>query len=182
MFFYLDFASFLRPKASRYSMLLHHCHYFTYAYSIPVIYSIKTSLKRPFAGIMFFVGWIAYNAYEKYLKPNRLNFVIGHAILSASLFLLYFSSSITSITFLWFLTGLGGGTVYMLKHSIPQINTGNVKDLRIFEGFGHVLGLLIWGIAIIHFKAECTFIIAGVVGCIVIAVTSMLHLKKIGYQ
>lgn len=160
-------------------MMLHHCHYFVYAYSIPILYATSTSIKNNAAGVMFFVGWLAYNAYEKLIKPNKIYFLLGHVLLSISLIALFYATTFQMITILWFLTGLGGGTVYMLQSFIPKLTTESTKDLRIFEGFGHIIGLSCWGgVLLIGYSYRLTFMLGGILGLIVVVVTFLSFMEK----
>lgn len=52
------------------------------------------------------------------------------------------ADTIISISFWWFMIGLGGGTVYMLQPLTCTTPYG-LTELKISEGFGHVFGILV---------------------------------------
>jgi hypothetical protein len=158
-------------------MGMHHFHYFSYAYSIPLAYYIFTSLSSAWIGLVFYIGWAAYNAYERLIKPSWNYLLLGHVIAAISLSMLANNNNLITMTFWWFMTGLGGGTVYMIHHlSVPKRNS--VTELKISEGFGHVFGILVWGVVIYFFGIKATFL-TGAMGGIFVAMISLYEIFKL---
>ncbi|MCK6076578.1 hypothetical protein [Paenibacillus silvae] len=145
-------------KPVYFTMLTHHAHYFIYAYSIPWLFSVQTNLSFVWMGVVFYVGWAAYNAYEKLVTPSWGLFIVGHIIAGGALIGLFFSSSLVSVMFWWFVTGLGGGTVYMLHSLLKTKNSKSSRELRIAEGIGHVFGIACWGAISLFYSMEYTFL------------------------
>ena len=141
-------------------MFFHHIHYFSYAYSIPILIIKDRMLPFWSVGIVFFTGWAAYNAYEKILKPKWIYFIIGHMISGIALFMMFYCQSLTSIIVCWFLTGLGGGTVYMLNELVYKNDKYVCKDLNIHEYSGHIVGIILWSLCLKYLQIEYSFLFA----------------------
>lgn len=148
-------------------MFFHHMHYFVYAYSIPIVFSQNNILPMWAMGIIFYLGWAAYNAYEKIIKPAWNWFLMGHVLASASLVILYTTNSIIISIFAWFMTGVGGGTVYMLHSLVYKKDIYTSKDMLISEGLGHVIGIALWGFVCILYTANTCFLIGALLAVIV---------------
>ena len=126
------------------TMLIHQSHYFSYAYLIPIIFMQFHGINKNFGGLVFIIGWISYIFSKRLFSRfnNYSTFIFGHILITISLLFIFLS--IHSILFLciaWFLTGLGGGTVYCLR----EINkkTENNNDLDFWENLGHICGVSI---------------------------------------
>ncbi|EEQ16968.1 Uncharacterised protein [Yersinia intermedia] len=152
-------------------MGIHHFHYFSYAYSIPLAFFIFTSINSAWLGLIFYIGWAAYNAYERIIKPSWNYLFIGHIVAAVSLIMLANNHTIASMTFWWFMTGLGGGTVYMIQ-SLSNVKCNSSTELKISEGFGHVFGILAWGGSINYLGVDASFIF-GAIGGILVAIISL---------
>lgn len=152
-------------------MAFHHMHYFVYAYSIPIIFSQKNVLPMWAMGIIFYLGWAAYNAYEKIIKPGWHWFIIGHILAAVSLITLYITNSISVSIVAWFMTGLGGGTVYMLNSLVYKKDNNTQKDMLVAEGVGHVIGIALWGIICTSIAANACFLLGAFFAVIVIIIS-----------
>lgn len=139
----------IKSKNNRLSFTImgtHHAHYFVYAYTIPLVFAQDSTFPVYLSGLIFYLGWAAYNAYEKLLKPRWIYFIVGHIIAALSLMGLYFiHSTMATLTF-WFATGLGGGTIYMLPELITVKEPSTNRELRLSEAIGHITGISLWGI------------------------------------
>ena len=127
-------------------MLIHQSHYFTYAYIIPWFYISEFSVEASKAGLWFSIGWLSY-IYSRSIfgeKSIIRNFIIGHIIAAVTLGLIYFfsSTSIYIYSILWFLTGIGGGTVYCLNH-LKKICLDDISDMDTCENIGHISGTIL---------------------------------------
>lgn len=145
-------------------MMLHHAHYFAYAYAIPLIFADRTALPPHLMGLIFYIGWAAYNAYEWYLKPRWIWLIVGHILAAAALLLIPFAASAVPLLALWFVTGLGGGTVYMLRDLLPFQTEQSQQELKIAEGIGHLVGITVWFIAMLAQPSFAPFLSGCVLG------------------
>ncbi len=145
-------------------MMLHHAHYFAYAYAIPLIFADRTALPPHLMGLVFYTGWAAYNAYEWYLKPRWIWLISGHILAAAALLLIPYATSAVPLLVLWFITGLGGGTVYMLRDLLPLQTEQSQQELKIAEGIGHLVGITIWFIAMLAQPSSAPFLSGCVLG------------------
>ena len=146
------------------SMGIHHFHYFAYAYSIPYMYEKYGNVDFVWYGLLFYVGWAAYNAYERLIVPDWKWIAIGHAVAGIALIQLSHATDFLSISFYWFITGLGGGTVYMLNSVRPDKGQQTLHDLKLAEGIGHVAGIGAWGAILKYASLPTTFNVAAVAG------------------
>lgn len=133
-------------------MLIHQIHYFSYCYSIPVLLMLYLNVPTYLIGLFFIVGWISYIYSEKLFKSYELRkvFILGHASVTISLIGMYiFVDQIGFFLVFWFLSGLGGGTVFCIK----KLNQEMIAPISLpfWEDLGHVLGVLVTLIAIIFF-------------------------------
>lgn len=162
-------------KSVNWIHFFHHLHYFLFCY----IFWHFLELKNPIAyGPLFILGWIGYYIMEKIFtmkgKVFRIHTIgIGHFFSGVTILLMLFSNYDYQIFFLWFITGFGGGTIYMLN------NLKDKKELQYFEDWSHVLGC---GLAalIIYFTSNPTLcIVFAVVAAFTTSVISILDNRKI---
>ena len=158
-------------------MALHNAHYFAYAFTIPFLF-IQGGLPVWLAGAAFFAGWIAYNSYDTLVKPRWPVFAAGHLLVAASLIGLYFTNSISLMILLWFLTGVGGGTAYMLKPLLDIKKNEQLKDLQTAEGIGHVLGIIVWIAAAVYCSFRCTLLAGAAVALLTFLSALIVHAAK----
>ncbi len=159
------------------TMFLHHTHYFIYAYSIPLLLAHTSTIPFVLYGLMFYIGWAAYNAYEKIIKPGWGWFIFGHILALGALLALAFVQNPIVALLLWFVTGLGGGTVYMLHSLVPVENDKSWNEMRIAEAGGHFMGILFWGI-LVFYSLKSTFLAS--VGVILVLTTVSVFAAKRG--
>lgn len=158
-------------------MGVHHAHYFVYAYTILFIFSQHETIPIFLIGLIFYLGWAAYNAYEKLLKPRWIYFIIGHIIAALSLLGLYFSNNTFITLVLWFMTGLGGGTIYMVNDLIIDKGKNTSRELRIAEGIGHLTGILLWGLLSILYGLRVP-VLAGFILSFITVILAILQSNK----
>lgn len=125
-------------------MIIHQSHYFSYAYWIPILFIYKLGIPYYLIGPFFILGWLSYIFSEKLFGGfNEIKvFILGHLTVAISLIILGMFNNILHIVMIaWFISGLGGGTVFCLK----RLNKTSSKptDLEIWEDVGHVSGVLI---------------------------------------
>lgn len=127
----------VRDRLLLWGEFTHHAHYFAYCYSF---WYLTPSLISPWIGVWFVLGWIAYFVTERIWREGRRVFapkVIagGHLLVAATLIAMPHLNS-AGVALGWFVTGIGGGTAYMLG------NAGQRGPRERFEDYGHVAGLL----------------------------------------
>ena len=132
-----------RPNESRLLLAtewLHHAHYFTYCYTF---WRLIPALPVGAVGVLFSIGWAAYFVAEVMVGRTRhFSMVIlafGHLVCAACLFAMAAATTLAPMMFLWFVTGVGGGTAYMLNNG-PQ-----VRGRERAEDLGHATGTMAGG-------------------------------------
>lgn len=118
--------------------LLHHAHYFAYVYTF---WFLAPSLIGPLTGVWFLVGWLAYFVAEGALRTRGRAFsptvmAIGHLTVAVMVLSMPHLPP-AGVLIAWFLTGIGGGTAYMLGNVQPQGNR------EFYEDVGHVTGAVV---------------------------------------
>ncbi|MDP2940491.1 MAG: hypothetical protein Q8O13_10560 [Candidatus Omnitrophota bacterium] len=125
-------------------MFLHHAHYFSYCYAIPFLLIRRFNLPLIWVGVLFFAGWSAYNIYEPFISSSYQRFIIGHIIAIIGVGMIWiFYDSIFLVMVGWVVTGLGGGTVYMIKGLMKGSKSIHTSSSKAVESYGHVMGLLV---------------------------------------
>jgi hypothetical protein len=127
--------------------LAHHAHYFAYCYTF---WALMPRDLIPFVGPLFVAGWFGYFVLERLLRERTSLYdgtilSAGHLICAAALWGMAVTDSVALILGLWFVTGIGGGTAYMLG------NVPNGGDRELYEDVGHVVGCA--GAALLTFVA-----------------------------
>ena len=116
--------------------LLHHAHYFAYCYTF---WALLDKALIPFVGPLFLSGWLGYFVLERWLRESSQRYsttllALGHVVCAAALGGMLVLRSAPAILALWLVTGIGGGTAYMLG------NTPNGGDRELYEDLGHIIG------------------------------------------
>lgn len=116
----------------------HHAHYFAYCY---VFWAILPTAYLPFVGPLFVIGWLAYFAFDELFSEHRKSFSLlalaaGHLVCAGALAGMALTSSAGVLLSLWFITGIGGGTAYMIGNVPPSGNR------ELYEDWGHIAGLV----------------------------------------
>lgn len=128
---------FRRDRALLWGEFMHHMHYFTYCY---VFWYLAPALISPAIGVWFLIGWLAYFVTELVWRETRRIFApkiiaSGHLLVMVALLAMPNVNTV-GVLVAWFVTGVGGGTAYMLGNS-----EGRGPRER-FEDVGHVCGVL----------------------------------------
>lgn len=124
---------------------VHHMHYFAYAFLIPWIATTVFHINILLAGIIFVVGWGAYNVYESKVQAKMFYIAYGHLIAATGIGLIwYFPQNFFLIMIGWFLTGLGGGTFYMIKNKLPP----DIGKSEVVELWGQLAGMILFALAV----------------------------------
>jgi hypothetical protein len=138
----------------------HHAHYFIYCYTF---WRLDDALDARLVGPVFTVGWFAYFAAEG-LIGRRLHFSpiimsAGHVFCALCLGGMLMSSNLGWLLAMWFLTGVGGGTAYMLGNGPQAVGRERAED------WGHVAGTVFGGV-IATWAVSLSIAIAGIVALI----------------
>jgi hypothetical protein len=126
-----------RRRILLWAEFLHHAHYFAYCYTF---WYLAPGLVGRLLGAFFLIGWLGYFLSERLLTERTKIFsprmlALGHAVVTGAVAIMPFVSA-PAVLGLWFVTGLGGGTAYMLG------NAGSSGPRELFEDAGHVAGAL----------------------------------------
>lgn len=116
----------------------HHAHYFAYCYTF---WYLAPSLISIWTGVWFLLGWVGYFVTERLWRERHRRFsraviAAGHLVAAAALLALPHMAPVGVLT-AWFVTGVGGGTAYMLG------NAGHRGPREQYEDAGHVGGAII---------------------------------------
>lgn len=122
---------------------LHHAHYFSYCYLFWRIAPIPPGLVGP----LFVPGWLAYFVAERLAGSGRVQSLRpmvagGHLLASGALVGMTLVGTPAGSILQWAITGVGGGSAYLLRQCGPK------AALQPAEDAGHIGGCLI-GAAIV---------------------------------
>jgi len=124
---------------------VHHVHYFAYAFLIPYIATEVFQVNILLTGVVFVVGWGAYNIYEDRIESKPSHIAYGHIVAAIGVGLIwYFSDNFLLVMVGWFLTGLGGGTFYMIKDNLPP----DRGKSEVVELWGQLIGMALFALAV----------------------------------
>ncbi|MEU4477784.1 hypothetical protein AB0F68_06915 [Micromonospora sp. NPDC023966] len=160
------------PDLLLWTEALHHAHYFAYCY---VFWSL-TTLEPALVGPLFIMGWVFYFALEASLRGRRrlfrpVWFVLGHVLCAAALAAITAVNDNLLVLAMWVITGIGGGSAYMLGN-VPAIG-----DRELFEDSGHVLGCLVCVAAVALTGSAAAATAAGATLAVLAAVTMHLSMR-----
>lgn len=129
------------------TMIFHQMHYFVYTYTM--LLAVLELTQNPYICVIFYaVIWVMYllpglaAEERKGYKPRTLFFVC-HSFLAVIMGLLTaaFATGNIKVGFCaWMLTGLGGGSVFCIKHLTKRDETCN---MTLSENIGHFAGTLV---------------------------------------
>ncbi|OFY65654.1 MAG: hypothetical protein A3H98_07110 [Bacteroidetes bacterium RIFCSPLOWO2_02_FULL_36_8] len=153
----------------------HHLHYFLFCYTF---WALIKNIPSGYFSVLFILGWIAYYFMEKKYRKENKSFNItsigyGHLLSGITVLLMLLNPTNTIILFLWFLTGLGGGTIYMLRHCKEK------EHLSFFEDWGHVVGCIFAGTIVYFTDSVQLTLIISFIAALIIAVISFFDNHKI---
>lgn len=128
-------------------MIFHQLHYFVYTYIMP-IHVLRLTNSYILSGLAFAATWLVYLlpqtiAERLKIKQHSLMFFICHSFLAVCMGMMSYTSMLDAtlaVLVLWLLTGLGGGSVFCIKH-LAKYYSG--LDMELSENIGHVLGPIV---------------------------------------
>lgn len=145
-------------------IMLHHLHYFSYAYIVVFWLIEEFQLSRFLVGPAFYVGWAGYYLFLRVTRRQRLIVVGGHILASAAVVGLAFSTRIEPFLAFWLLTGVGGGTIVLLRDLVIGVDREVYERFKTWEAVGHILGLSVLVAATVAGNANLAFGVAALAG------------------
>ena len=150
----------------------HHLHYFSYAYFILLVANWQFDVPIPLLGAYFYIGWITYYIFENIRSRPRHKVILGHALAAISVFGMYFSmDNFFVFSTLWLLTGLGGGTIILMRDIVTEADPDTYDSFKFWEAVGHVIGLGVVAVAVALDSVALPFAVGTIAGaaCAIIA-------------
>ena len=138
------------PKANR-TMILHQMHYFSYSY-IMLYLSYRSFGNLLLTISSFVISWFTYLAVEPVLSKHDNNrwkkyLCVGHIGLGVALLNIYVLVQYSEPAYLvlWWLSGLGGGTVFCIQSVETKKQKGSINQQMWSwsENIGHIMGCLL---------------------------------------
>jgi len=155
----------------RIACFAHAAQYFFYAY---VVWQAFPESWLHYLGPCLFVGWIGYIfgnfLYRKIdLEQPMMVLATGHLIAALALVALSVNVMPLAILICFFLTGLGGGSCYVIE----QLGFAKTRDYPLFDSIGTVAGI-IGCLVLVGLDASIPLHIALSAGlCLVVAIAAL---------
>lgn len=175
-----------RKKLS-FVMIFHQLHYFVYTYIMP-IYVFRLTNSYVLSGLAFAATWVVYLlpqtiAERLRMKQYTLIFFVCHSFLAVCMGMISYTSThgatLAALT-LWLLTGVGGGSVFCIKHLTKHYSN---LDMELSENIGHVLGPVVAVLLCYSFpEREVTYLSLASCIFVVLALLSAIGLKVKGEE
>jgi hypothetical protein len=145
-------------------IMCHHWHYFSYAYIVPIIAHNVYKIPIDVIGLIFYVGWIGYYLFLSVNQSQRLFVFIGHCLSAIAVLWLIFAQSMSLYLFLWLITGVGGGTIVLLRTLVIGASEEVYEQFKTWESFGHLLGIVSFGLSLTFNSTWIGYISGSFVG------------------
>lgn len=168
-------------RVSYAAIFLHHLHYFSYTYLVVIILIKRFDVSALVIGPLFLVGWLGYYHFASAQRGLIGLIVAGHIAASAAAFGLLSSSSLLLFLALWFVTGLGGGTIILLRNLITEADPTVYDRFKFWEAVGHIAGLGVFCTAIYiqHYALAFTVaLVSGLLCASAVLVVSVLSVRE----
>lgn len=162
-------------------VMLHHLHYFAYAYLMVFMFR-AFDVPDPALGPLFYVGWLGYYVFIHAEKHHRQLVVGGHAIASMAVLLMLGVNSFPALLALWLLTGIGGGTIILLREANIHDDEATYERFKTWEAFGHVLGLICLSASVMTGRYDVAFLISGAAGLLCAAGAAIARANDTNHQ
>lgn len=146
------------------AIMLHHLHYFSYAYLIVFWLIEDVGMSILLIGPAFYIGWLGYYTFERATRHHKAIVVGGHVLASAAVAGLAFATRTEPFLVLWFLTGLGGGTIILLRNLVTGMDREVYERFKTWEAFGHVAGLGVLVVATLMQVSDLAYGVAALAG------------------
>lgn len=164
------------------AILFHHLHYFSYAYIVIAVAHQKLGIPIHLLGIYFYVGWAGYYVFEHFRGRPKVKVVWGHIAAAGAVLAMGFAmQEFMLFSFLWFITGLGGGTIILMRDFITDADPDTYDAFKTWEAVGHVLGLAVVAVSILNEMDHLPFIVGASAGLACSWFTILSSTKSSGY-
>jgi hypothetical protein len=152
-------------------IMFHHCHYFSYAYIVPLVAIRHFALPVWSIGLAFYIGWIGYYLLARFKHRQRLIVFFGHLLASAAVAGMLNQSNFLVFFTCWFATGVGGGGIVLLRDFVINGNAAVYERFKTWEAFGHLIGIscFLCGLWLESLDVAIFFAIFSGVACAVMA-------------
>lgn len=123
----------------------HHFHYSSYWYYVVYVLTSNFSVPVALVGPAFYFGWLLYYVLEKFTRSSfrtaRFVVAFGHLVAVAAILGMMQSSHIAPYLMFWAISGLGAGSIFLLK-SMPSAQKRKMPvNLNLFENLGQIGGV-----------------------------------------
>jgi len=130
-------------------VMFHHVHYFVYAYFLVFLFLREWNVGAIWSGPLFYIGWLGYYVFCDATRHQRALVAGGHVIAGMAVLAMYWARALPMYLLLWAVTGLGGGTIVLLRELAGADNAAIYERFKTWEAFGHVVGVgcfaaLVW--------------------------------------
>jgi hypothetical protein len=150
---------------------LHHSHYFIYCY---VFWRLIPGVQLGALGFLFSIGWLAYFVAEASFGRRHvfapLLLGLGHMLCAGAVASMASTSTEAPMMLLWFVTGVGGGTAYMLANGPQAPRRERAED------WGHVAGTLTGGLIATLVGASVALVVAALTAVGVALAVGYVHI------
>jgi hypothetical protein len=146
------------------TVMFHHLHYFAYAYILVLIFVNDFTVPQAVIGALFYIGWLGYYLFIRANRYERVLVVGGHLLAASAVFLMFEARSLSHYLVLWCLTGIGGGTIVLLRELTIGHDEATYERFKTWESFGHVGGLLVLALAVLANVPHVSFVVSGCAG------------------
>lgn len=166
-------------------MVFHQLHYFVYTYIMPIfVYEMTESIIM--SSLAFSVTWIVYLLPQTIAE--RLNiadykkmFFFGHLFLAVCMATIAISAyfyDTTIVLLFWLLTGLGGGSVFCIKHLCKRYES---IDMDFSENIGHFIGPLV-AVFFCYMTTKYVLIVLPAISCFFVIIALIVSLYVINKE
>ncbi len=138
-----------RPRLRPYCVVMfHHFHYFAYAYILVFLFLHTFLIPEIAIGPVFYVGWLGYYLFANVNRHQRALVILGHLLSSCAVLLMLGTPKLHNYLVLWFLTGVGGGTIILFREANIDQDEVTYERFKTWESFGHCAGLICLSVAV----------------------------------
>jgi hypothetical protein len=145
-------------------IMCHHWHYFSYTYMVPIVAYTVDKIPIGLTGFIFYIGWLGYYLFLSVNQSQRVFVVIGHCVSAVAVFWLIFAESLPLYLFLWLVTGVGGGTIVLLRDLVIGADEQIYEQFKTWESFGHLLGIVSFGLALTLESTSVAYLSGSIAG------------------
>lgn len=155
-------------------MVFHQLHYFVYSYMIPIYVNQKTG-NLVASALLFSLSWVIYLvpqtiAEKLHIVHYKTMFFCCHGFLGlcmAAMSISAYFDNMSMVLLFWMLTGLGGGSVFCIKHLYKRNAPANMD---FSENIGHFFGPIL-AIVLYIGSGKNVFAFLPAVSCLFVIMT-----------